>query len=498
MYRIRIGLIAAALILVATAFLFLWVTSDMKAAATKDANDKVLRAEKVYKDISQLRSLDLANFAAERGRKPSVVAVFDKTEDTALRQAAFDECEKLNGDLEREGRKADILAILNSNGKIIARNLDPEAGSGEDLRAKYPAVAQALKGVPVKDIWTWNLGGGKPGVHEVAIAPITRPDSTIVGAILVAWVVSAKTAQNNRDLLGTEIGYFHAGTVHTSSFVSSADPLKEDVEKTQALGSLLFGDQKLAAAALSGGAPGATASATQVAHWFLEGRDYAVLAAPMPGNFADKTSGFAVLAALPDGTSWMQSHAMKVLLLGLLAVIVALVVASLTARRFIGPLDKIELGVAEIINTNIDYTFKPVGPDFEGLSNSLNVMLARLLGREEPNEEAVEEEEEEGAADKRWKADLMSIDNTGGTASPATVAALAEESEAAYYPRLFNEYLNALRALGQPSGGLSVQAFMAKLSLAEAGLREKWECKSVRFQIVTDRGEISFKPVKIA
>jgi hypothetical protein len=39
---------------------------------------------------------------------------------------------------------------------------------------------------------------------------------------------------------------------------------------------------------------------------------------------------------------------------------------------------------------------------------------------------------------------------------------------------------------------------MAKLSLAEAGLREKWECKSVRFQIVTERGEISFKPVKIA
>jgi len=217
----------------------------------------------------------------------------------------------------------------------------------------------------------------------------------------------------------------------------------------------------------------------------------------MPGNFADKTSGFAILASLTDGMSRVQSEGMKVLLLGLLAVFVALVVAAMTARRFIGPLDKIELGVAEIINTNIDYTFKPVGPDFEGLSNSLNVMLARLLGREEPNEEAVEEEEEE-AAGKRWKADLMSIDNTEGTASPAAVAALAQESEAAYYPRLFNEYVNALRALGQPSGGLSVQAFMAKLSLAEAGLREKWECKSVRYQLVNQGGEIWFKPVKIA
>jgi hypothetical protein len=253
----------------------------------------------------------------------------------------------------------------------------------------------------------------------------------------------------------------------------------------------LFSDQKLAALALSSGAP------TPVAHWFLEGRDYAVVAAPMPGNFADKTSGFAILASLSDSMSKVQSQGMKVLWLGLLAVLVALIAAAMTARRFIAPLDKIELGVAEIINTNIDYTFEPVGPDFEGLSNSLNVMLARLLGREEPNEEAVEEEEED-ADSKRWKADLMTIGNTEATASPAQVAALAEESEAAYYPRLFNEYMNALRAIGQPSGGLSVQAFMAKLSLAEAGLREKWECKSVRFQIVTEGAEIWFKPVKIA
>jgi hypothetical protein len=486
MYRIRIGLIAAALILVATVFFFLWVTSDMKAAATQDAEAKVSRAESVYQHISRLVSLDLANLAAERARTPAVVAVFDKTEETALRSAAFEECEVLNAALEKEHRKADILAILNSTGKIVARNLNPNADYGENLRDRYPAVVQALKGIPVKDIWTWRDGG----VHVVAVAPITRPDGTIVGAMLIAWVVSARTAQESRDLLGTEIGYFHAGKVHTSSFVSSDDASKEDVAKTQALSNFLFSDQKLAALALSSGAP------TPVAHWFLEGRDYAVVAAPMPGNFADKTSGFAILASLTDGMSRVQSQGIKVFLLGLLAVIVALVVAAMTARRFIGPLDKIELGVAEIINTNIDYTFKPVGPDFEGLSNSLNVMLARLLGREEPNEETVEEEED--ATSKRWKADLMSIDSTGGEASPATVAALADESEAAYYPRLFNEYVNSLQALGQPARGLSVQAFMAKLSLAEAGLREKWECRSVRFQIVTEGSEILFKPVKIA
>jgi hypothetical protein len=165
----------------------------------------------------------------------------------------------------------------------------------------------------------------------------------------------------------------------------------------------------------------------------------------------------------------------------------------MTAKRFIGPLDQIELGVAEVINGNIDYTFKPVGPDFEGLSNSLNVMLARLLGRDEPNEDAVEEEDNEV---EKWKAEQMVIEEGDGAASPAA-AALAQEGEASYYPRLYNEYINALRSLGRPADGVSVQAFMAKLRLAEAGLREKWSCKAVRFQMVPQGDRVVFRAVRI-
>ena len=487
MYRIRVGLIAAALILVATGFFHYSVTTDLKAAAMQEVDEKVSRAQWVYQRISRLVSFEMANLAAEKGRMPGVVAVYDKTEETALRQAAFEQCEVLNAALEKERRRADILALLDSQGKIIARNLNPNADVGEDLRTKYPAVAQALKGIPVKDVWTWR----DVGVHLVAIAPVFRPDGTIVGAILMAWVVSAKTAQENRDLLGVDIAYFHAGKVHTSSFVSAVDASKEDVAKTQALSSFLFSDgNKLAETALRHTAP------TSVALWSVEGHDYAVIAAPMPGNYADKTSGFAVVASLSDGMARVRSQGIKILLLGIVAVLVALGAAVMTARRFIAPLDKIELGVAEIINTNIDYTFRPVGPDFEGLSNSLNVMLARLLGRDEPSEDKVEEEEEGGS--KTWKSDMMTIDSRETEAPAATVAALSQESEATYYPRLFNEYVAALRSRGLPTQGLTVQSFVAKLSLAEAGLREKWECKSVRFQLVVADNEILFRPIKIA
>ena len=113
----------------------------------------------------------------------------------------------------------------------------------------------------------------------------------------------------------------------------------------------------------------------------------------------------------------------------MLAILVLLGAVVMTAQRFIKPLDKIELGVAEIINGNIDYQFRPVGPDFEGLSNGLNVMLARLLGREEPNEDEPEEEQDETA---RWRSDQMQVEEgSGPTAAPAARRERARPGERA-------------------------------------------------------------------
>jgi hypothetical protein len=346
-----------------------------------------------------------------------------------------------------------------------------------------------LGGASVKDIWTWQNR-----VHEVAVAPVRKGDNSVIGAMVFAWVVSAVTAQQlTRDLLDAEVGFFHGNKVYTSSFVSSVDKSKEDVAKTQALSNLLFPPKDPKA----GLAEAALKSPTKVSAWTSEGVQFAVVAAPSPGNSDDKSSGFVVLASLAEGMSSVQAAGMKVLWLGLLAIVVALAASVLTARRFIAPLDKIEVGVADVINGNIDHTFEPVGQDFEGLSNGLNVMLARLLGREEPNEEAVEEEEEEGGKQK-WKAEAMVIEETDGRAPGATVAALGAEPEAAYYPRLYGEYLASLQRLGQPTEGMSVLAFMAKLSVTEAGLRQKWECKSVRFLLAVTGTQISFRPVKLA
>ncbi len=491
MHRMKIGLFAAIVLLAVTAGVYVATSGDLKASVTRKVEDNVSRAQRLHHQINRLEGIDFANLSTVLARKPAVVAIFDKEGEAERREAAFSECEVANALLAKEGRKADIVAILDPGGKVVARDLNPNALYGEDLRAKYPAVDMALKGVATKDIWNFSNR-----MHRVAIAPITRPDGTTAGALLLGNVLTAKEAQAKRDLLGTQVAYFHAGKVHTSSFVSegTGDNAKEDGNKTHALNGPLFQSaDNPALAALNKGGP------TEVFRFKLEGREYAAVAAPMPGNATDKSSGVVVMKSIDDEVDAVSGAGTKVIGFGLLAVLVALGAAVMTAVRFIKPLDKIELGVAEIINGNIDYTFKPVGPDFEGLSNGLNVMLARLLGREEPNEDAIEDDEEAEAS--KWRSDQMYVEDVApGQPSPSTdpaVMALAQENEGAYHPRVFGEYLAALKSKGKPTEGITVQAFTAKLRLIEGGLKQKWSCKAVRFRVMTNGDQVTLKPVPI-
>jgi hypothetical protein len=393
-----------------------------------------------------------------------VVGVFDKSDEMGRRQAAFEQCERLNDFLSKGTRRADIVAILDSAGKVVARDLNVNAMYGEDLRAQFPAVNTALHGEPTKDVWTF---GGR--MTRIAVAPISRPDGTVRGALLVGYVLTARDAQVKAELLGAEVGYFHNGKVHTSSFVSG----QQVVQK---------------------------AAPSDLFHVVMDGHDYTAIAAPLHGNAFDKTSGVVVLSSISDQLDHAAGVGLKVIGFGVLAILVALGATVMTAVRFIKPLDKIELGVAEIINGNIDYTFKPVGPDFEGLSNGLNVMLARLLGREEPNEDEVEEEADES---QRWRSDQVLVEELPSTATsgqPSTdpaVQALAQENEANYYTRIFNEYVAALKSQGKPTAGITVQAFTAKLRLIEGGLKQKWKARMVRFRVVTQGDQVTLKPIPI-
>ena len=156
MHRMKIGLVAAIVLLAFTG-------GHLQPSSRASSRT---RSSTAWRPTSPARSGCTATSRASRRSSsrtwspawraaPRWSAVFAKSDETGRRQAAFEQCEQINGFLQTGGaRKADIVAILDAAGKVVARDLNVNAMYGEDLRSKYPAVATALRGEATKDIWT--------------------------------------------------------------------------------------------------------------------------------------------------------------------------------------------------------------------------------------------------------------------------------------------------------------------------------------------------------
>jgi hypothetical protein len=235
-----------------------------------------------------------------------------------------------------------------------------------------------------------------------------------------------------------------------------------------------------------------------LAHITLRGEDFVAAVGPLPGNMTKSPSGYVVLSSVTAARAPLEMLRFWVLGLGLVGILVAVGAAVMTSIRFLVPLDQVERGVAEVINGNHDYQFEPSSPDFEGLANGLNVMMARLLGRPDPTDDDLG-----GApADQgggRWQGELAvdEVTTTGAQATPENLA-LAGEAEPDYLKRVFAEYLAARKQTGVSNEGLTQEGFAAKLKQNEAALMKRYNCRMVRFKVVVKANQVTLKPVPIA
>jgi hypothetical protein len=313
--------------------------------------------------------------------------------------------------------------------------------------------------------------------------------------VFVGYVQSAGDASAEAERSGVDVAFFFesrskgapAMKIHASSFKRAEGASSESAEE-KALAEQIF----------PAGGPAAPTiekhEATSLFRVRINGEEWVAASAPLTGNWAASTtkSGFVVLTSLAQARAPLASVPLVILLVGLVGVLASIGAAVLNARRFLGPLDAIEAGVTEVINGNQDYVFEKPSPDFEGLANGLNVMLARLTGRPEPGEDDDAGEDEEG----------LFVDEAaaGGAqlASSPEAAALAAEPADAYYARIWREYAAAREQTGEGLEGLDGEQFLAKLRQNEAALARKYGARMVRFQVVVKGSQVTLKPVPIA
>jgi hypothetical protein len=483
MSRAKLAAVVAVLLAAITATAYTLTTSSLEKKIKEDVKNQVSRKRDLLFQTASLESLDLMKRADGFARTPGIAAGLAQADPKqaelavaqGIREALLNVSQKTSKDKGgEEEEKPDFLAVVNKDGQLVA--IDPAGPFPTDWKTKYPTVAQSLeKRRTAKDIWQWEQATMKVGVAPV----VDRTTNEVLGAVVVAYPLSAEEAAHNASLLGAQVAYFFDKRLRATSFGKSGAPEEGPIAKA------LF-EGGLAKAAIEG--------KSDVREVSVNGERYMMSAAPFPLNMTDRTSGAAVMISLSDSLAPVGSVKVAILLLGLAGLVIAVLGIFLTARFMLAPAEEIELGVTEIINGNIDYTFRPAGADFDGLANALNVMLARLLGRPEPGDE---EYDDQGNVIGGTARVVMSEAVEPADPKDAEALKLANEPEADYYRRIFNEYTEARKSQGDKLEGVTFESFTAKLRMNEANLKKKYEARAVRFKVVVKDGQTTLKPVPI-
>ncbi|HWU86095.1 MAG TPA: MXAN_5187 C-terminal domain-containing protein [Kofleriaceae bacterium] len=511
MSRTVISVVVAGVIVVLTAIAFFVTSTSYDERARKDADAQLARAYQLIQRLNQLQSIDVSNKAERLASQPWFISAINLSGEDRKREASLG-FQRFMADEKQGAIRPDIIALVDKKGELLAmhevstvvpkqwiapkddKQAKPGDKAADEVETILPALNMVLKKkVIISDTWRYGDKMMKVGVAPIvdAYVPVEKTDpenKNIIGAIVIAYAQTSKSAQQDKALLGTEIAYYDGKRVVASSFTRGPGG-EEDTAKAKQL-SELFESGKL----------DETANRMRA---LIDDADYVAAtvklprastkALPPPPEYPAITAGAVVLSPIVASPgAWTVK--LFVIVLGFGALAIAMLGLYLSHRRLVAQIDQVELGVTDIINGNVDRTFRPVGEELEGLSNGLNVMLARLLGRPEPGEE---EFDEEGNPIIPGRVEF----DDGGEGAPAPaadpdLAALAQESEPDYYKRVYTEYLAAKRATGHPDD-VSFENFIAKLKVNEGKLRAQYQCRAVRFRVVTKDGKVSLKPVPI-
>jgi len=459
------------------------IVLPMSTRARQQTEDAANRASMLVNRLQVMHGYDLVNLAvsiADRKEFMTWTKIPDEAEDAEKKRriAVFDAIQQFDKKLKEEGRKAHFFGVLGPDGSVIARDLDIKNMYGEKL--DFHNIREALEGRTSKDIWHW-----KNRMMRSAAAPIIV-EGQVEGVVAIAYSITSSEARTERDQFGADVVYFMDNAIRASSFTQKHSRDREDAAKVDALSrKLLSGANSPAKKAL------AAKKATSIFEIELNGESYMAITGPLPGLKGTNSTGYVVLSSLTKAQAPISNVRWCLLLSMIASLLVVLSGMWLLARHFLNSEDKLELGVSEVINGNLEYSFEAV-QEFEGLANAINVMLNRLLGRPEPGDEEMEESQ------ALLDANVVLFDEPDDDDLGSELQnKLAAEDDETHFAGVYTEYIKAREDVGLPTEGITEEGLGMKLKANEAILKAKFKCERVRFTVAVDGGKVSFKPIRI-
>jgi|GEM_PF-872026 hypothetical protein len=492
-FRIKIGMGVTFLVIALVMACYLALVGPQAKKGETALRASVERGTEIVQRSLKLRSYELVALSRTAAGRATFIGAVREEDPKKRRPAVFDAIQQFDKTLREKNRKADFFAVLDADGKVIARDLDINALYGEEL--PLPGIKTALAGTGTSATWFQK---GK--MRRAACSPILY-QGQVAGVVVIAYDLTSADALADHERVGAHVGFFGPKGLRGSSFTKTEGGKVEDESSVTALATAILGKDGPAAKALASG------KVSDLFSLKVGGETFLAKIGPMPkattlsavgfrsGENGEKDlagetrSGFVVLASVDKSKAPVSAIRWILFLMLIISVIFVLGTMNIVARHFVTAEDKLELGVAEVINGNMDYTFDTL-QEFEGLANALNVMLARLLGRPEPGED-----EEGGGYDPSV---LQFLELTTEVAADQLAELVAVDTDT-HLNQLVVAYLDELKRYNYSTEGLGVDSILQKLKANQAMLTAKHKCESIRFVVTTTpEGEIAFQPIKVA
>lgn len=439
-------------------------TPELTESAKRDAQSASARL--------QFDGLRIERWLGGKAAEPAAHDVVSKATPAARGDAATAFADAVLASAKSEpsfsGALPSLVVVIDANGKVIGRN-GSTLSRGDDLASAYPALKEAIaKGRSGSDVW---VNPARNDNYLASYAPLRDDKGNSVGAIAVGMTLN--DALSRVSDATTQKGLVLAVPDDKGVRIASNSTKTDEASK----------------AAVAKAANEVKTAIAQGHSAALASDDVIIAAAPLEGFGDGKRAAVVAVASavlLPNAGS-IPLPILGVTVLGLILVVAG---GWLLGSYISRPINMLEEGLLAILNGQSDKRFELDHAELGGLAFRIDQLLNQLMGVEEDNTD--DEGRPSNAPTAANFADAMSVDASGANDAGLDAAALqrlAAEPAQQYYGRIYREYINAKKGLGEQVDHITEQAFISRIQGMEADSGQK-HGKPVRYHVAQRGREV--------
>jgi len=430
----------------------------------------------------------------EQAESRKIRQVFTGLDQESRRKRAFSAIEALErwfADPARgRGGGPDVVVMTDEKGRVIARNKDINRMYDEMLQTQLPSLSSALSGVEaLSDVW---YKPDEQKIFQTAIVPILGDTGNVIGAVVVGYDISNGFAKRESKLLGFDIAFVVPDKVYSSSL---------DTERVGALRDQLLVKEKKRTQAVFANQH----FETSLWEANLAGHNYVGVLAPLPmsGSF---DIAYAVMGDRTEALEPVNSTNI-LLILSVLGVIFVVAYGMMLGSSFLKPIENIEAGLLMVINGKTDHRLDIESDELGGLAYRINQLINMFTGVNEEDEEGRVSRPPLAPAAPAWGDKTMGEEREDPKMEesqsdepiddPVLANILEKEPEQDYYRRLYQEYIQAKRNIGEEVSQILYENFVRRLKGNETSLEKRHNCRMVRYQVESTSEQVVLRPVII-